>query len=263
MSTVNRTDASAKILNRPLSSIEECESCVALQEHVWGYDPADVLPKRFFVVVVHTGGQLFGAFNAKGKMVGFLCAMAARKEDGLPYLHSQMLAVLPDCRNLGVGKRLKLTQREDALRRGYSLIEWTFDPLELKNAFFNIEKLGTVIRRYVPNLYGYSSSRLQAGLPSDRLMAEWWLRSSRVCAILDGTEGEELHRNDEMGYAKVEIPTDIAERKSTDLKGAISIQVDVRNSFLRLLSQGYSAVRFHRGTERCSYLFSKNFNVQG
>src|SRR5947207_4174252 len=104
--------------------------------------------------------------------------------NGHSYLHSQMLAVRQQHRNGGLGRRLKLYQREDAIARGFELMEWTFDPLEIKNAYLNIEKLGAVARRYNINQYGITSSPLQGGLPSDRLIAEWWLNSRRVERLL-------------------------------------------------------------------------------
>src|SRR6201999_4339960 len=87
-------------------------------------------------------------------------------------------------RNSGLGRRLKLLQREDALARGIELIEWTFDPLEIKNAYLNIERLGAIARRYNINQYGITSSPLQGFLPTDRLVAEWWLKSKRVDELL-------------------------------------------------------------------------------
>src|SRR5512146_2460491 len=96
------------------------------------------------------------------------------------YLHSHMMGVRESYRNAGLGRRVKLFQREDALARGFELIEWTFDPLEIKNAFLNLERLGAIARRYYVNQYGIFSSPLQGGLPTDRLGAEWWLKSKRV-----------------------------------------------------------------------------------
>ena len=96
-----------------------------------------------------------------------------------------MLAVRPEYRNAGLGRRIKLFQRDDALARGFELIEWTFDPLEIKNAYLNIERLGAIARRYSVNQYGITSSPLQGGLPSDRLVAEWWLKSQRVQRTLE------------------------------------------------------------------------------
>jgi predicted GNAT superfamily acetyltransferase len=106
--------------------------------------------------------------------------------NGHPYLHSHMVGVLPDHRNRGIARALKLAQRDDALARGIELMEWTFDPLEIKNSHLNIAKLGAIVRRYKHNFYGPSSSPLQGGLPTDRIYAEWWLRSNRVERALRG-----------------------------------------------------------------------------
>src|SRR5580692_12267528 len=131
-----------------------------------------------FVVATKIGGQLLGAFDGD-RMVAFCVAIPGLKQGGKVYLHSHMLGVLPEYRNAGVGRQLKLRQRDDALARGIDLIEWTFDPLDLKNAWFNIERLGVVVRRYLRNQYGVSSSALHGGLPTDRLVAEWWIAKPR------------------------------------------------------------------------------------
>ena len=149
-------------------------SACASSSSIWGEDIA--VPSPIFVVAHHTGGQVLGAFDGD-KMVGFTLALAAIRGDGKPFLHSHMTAVLPEYHNRGVGRRLKLFQRQDALKRGIDLIEWTFDPLELKNAHFNFMRLGAVARRYIPDCYGVTESPLHAGLPTDRLVAEWWLDS--------------------------------------------------------------------------------------
>ena len=116
-------------------------------------------------------------------MVGFTLALVGTRA-AKPFLHSHMTAVLPEFQNQGVGRRLKLFQRHDALKRGIRLVEWTFDPLELKNAHFNFVRLGAIARRFIPNCYGVTESPLHAGLPTDRLVAEWWIDSDRVKNIL-------------------------------------------------------------------------------
>ena len=123
------------------------------------------------------------ALSTANEMVGFALSVPGTRS-GHVYLHSHMLAVRKEHRNGGLGRRLKLLQREEALARGIELIEWTFDPLEIKNAYLNIEKLGAISRRYNINQYGITSSPLQGGLPSDRLIAEWWLKSKRVETLL-------------------------------------------------------------------------------
>jgi predicted GNAT superfamily acetyltransferase len=163
-----------------LRTDEQFRDAVVLQKIVWGYqDDTEVMPARLFVVAVKVGGQAFGAYDGE-KLVGFLIAIPGLKPDGRPYLHSHMMGVLPEYRNHGIGRQLKLRQRDDAIARGIALIEWTFDPMQLKNAWFNIEGLGAIARRYVRNQYGISSSALQGGLPTDRLVAEWWVTAERV-----------------------------------------------------------------------------------
>jgi len=168
----------------PLTTLEHFERCVVLQIEVWGYSDGDVIPRRVFVVAQRIGGQVIGAFE-DDTLVGFAMSLPGYR-DGKPYLHSHMLAVLPQYRNAGIGRRLKLAQRDDAIARGFDLMEWTFDPLEIRNAHLNIARLGVIVRRYQPDFYGPSSSPLQGGLPTDRPYAEWWLRSGRVAGMLRG-----------------------------------------------------------------------------
>jgi predicted GNAT superfamily acetyltransferase len=183
---------------RELGTHEELREVVALQKTIWGFEDADLLPFRMLVVATKIGGQLLGAFEAD-RMIAFCLAIPGLKADGKAYLHSHMLGVLAEYRNHGVGRQLKLRQRDDALVRGIDLIEWTFDPLEIKNAHFNVERLGAIVRRYLRNQYGASSSPLHGGLPTDRLVAEWWIREPRGNANVVG---------------QISIPADIAEARS-------------------------------------------------
>lgn len=175
-----------KIEVRKIISIPDMEACVQLQQSVWQFRDLDIVPRRMFAVANAIGGQVMGAWAAD-KLIGYALAIPGLR-DGRPYFHSHMLAVAQEYRNRGVGKMLKLAQRDDALTRGIELIEWTFDPLEVKNAFFNIEKLGAIVRRYTPDFYGASTSPLHGNLPTDRLHAEWWLRTERVRALIAGEE---------------------------------------------------------------------------
>ena len=170
------------ILLRKCDSLEELHACVALQKEVWGFSDIELVPLRMFVVAQKVGGQVIGAFD-DNQLVGFAFAIPGI-HGRHSYLYSHMLAVRKQYRNGGLGRRLKLFQRGDALTRGFDLMEWTFDPLEIKNAYLNIEKLGAIARRYNLNQYGITSSPLQGGLPTDRLVAEWWLKSKRVEALL-------------------------------------------------------------------------------
>src|SRR4051812_23996243 len=165
--------ASSHIEIRKLVKHAEFEEAVRLQQEIWGFTDVELLPLRLFVVADKIGGQVLGAFDGV-RMVAFCLAVPGLRPGGKYYLHSQMLGVLEAYRNTGLGRQMKLKQREEAMERDIDLIEWTFDPLELKNAYFNIERLGAVVRRFVHNQYGTSSSHLHGGLPTDRCTAEWW-----------------------------------------------------------------------------------------
>jgi predicted GNAT superfamily acetyltransferase len=236
---------------RPLTEREDLKTVVKLQREIWGFEDVDLIPLRLFVVATKIGGQVFGAFDSR-QMIGFCMALPGLKAGGKTYLHSHMLGVLPDYRNSGVGRALKLAQRDDALGRGVSLIEWTFDPLEIKNAFFNIERLGAIVRRYVLNQYGTTSSPLHGGLPTDRCIAEWWIASQRVNAI---TSGREFARNPvEM---RVAIPSDIAAMRVNDNDRAKDIQQKAAEHFRAAFDRGLAVIGFEKSEQAGTYLLGK------
>jgi predicted GNAT superfamily acetyltransferase len=220
---------------------------VRLQKEIWGFQDLELLPVRLFVVATKVGGQVFGAYDGQ-HMIGFLIAIPGVKPGGGAYLHSHMMGVLPEYRNRHVGRMLKARQREEALSRGISLIEWTFDPLELKNAFFNLEKLGAVVRRYVLNQYGTTTSHLHGGLPTDRCIAEWHLDSARVDSML---RGDPARMN---ATERISVPNDIADLRQADPARAREIQRRISESFLEFLSGGLAVVGFERGPDHSSYL---------
>src|SRR6202042_177071 len=211
--------AEREIEIRHCESLAEYENCVRLEKQTWGEHIA--VPSAIFVVAHPPGGQILGAFDGE-KMIGMTLALAGTRA-GKPFLHSHMTAVLPEYQNFGVGRRLKFFQRQDALKRDIRLIEWTFDPLDLKNAYFNFVRLGAIARRYIPNCYGLTESPLHAGLPTDRLVAEWWLDSDRVRGILAGNPcplGEMTER--------ISIPSNIGALKSKDHAEGARIQKQAR-----------------------------------
>jgi|YNPNPStandDraft_1061719.scaffolds.fasta_scaffold01703_7 predicted GNAT superfamily acetyltransferase len=235
---------------RRLSSNEEFAQAVALQKQIWGFHELELLPVRFFIVASGVGGQTFGAYDGE-RMVGFLLAIPGLKPGGKLYLHSHMTGVLEAYRNRGVGRLLKLEQRKDALERGLDLVEWTFDPLELKNAYFNLERLGAVVRRYVLNQYGTTTSRLHGGLPTDRCVAEWWIRTPRVEAALAGRAERPPVE------ARIEVPVEIARLRREDPREARRIQEQVSNRFLELLGAGLAVVGFERNPQAGVYLLGR------
>jgi len=232
---------------RTLADPGEMRVCVELQQQIWGYSPIDTVPDQICIVARKTGGQVMAAFDGDTP-VGFALAFAAIR-DGLAYLHSHMVGVIDEYQNRGVGRLLKLAQREDALERGINLIEWTFDPLQLKNAHFNIERLGAIVRHYIPNLYGRTSSPLHAGLPTDRLVAEWWVRSQRVEDVLAGKQ-RAVNPNCE----RIAIPAGIRAICRDDPQSAEKIQTKLRQQFLANIASGCAAVGFEFNEEQGTYL---------
>lgn len=226
---------------RRCHGIEDFRSCVALQKEVWNFTDAELVPLRMFVVADKIGGQVMGAFEGR-VMVGFALSLPGTRSRHV-YLHSHMLAVRKDHRNSGLGRRLKLMQRDDALSRGIELIEWTYDPLEIKNAYLNIEKLGAISRRYNINQYGITSSPLQGGLPSDRLIAEWWLKSKRVETLL--ATGKNPSLQDE---SNIDVPAQIYEWKAASETRGNAQQVQERNRerFLLSFAEGLAVLGYER-----------------
>lgn len=244
---------SGEIVIRPCTTVEEFENCVRLQKTIWGFDDVDVLPVRLFVVGAKIGGHVFGAFDG-GKLVGFCIAIPGLRR-GKPYLHSHMLGVLPEYQNRGLGRSLKLKQREDGLARGVTLVEWTFDPLELKNAFFNIERLGVIVRRYVPNQYGTTSSGLHGGLPTDRLVAEWWLATGRVKSVIERPPGSKPPRR--QAERRITVPSEIGRIKSKDRKAALQVQRRGGEEFQEAFHSGLAVTGFEPGEKESAYLLEK------
>ena len=229
---------------RKCEALEEMRACFALQKEVWGFSDADLVPVRLFVVANKIGGHVVGAFDG-GELVGFALAIPGTRR-GHSYLHSQMLAVRRQYRNGGLGRRLKLFQRDDALARGFELMEWTFDPLEIKNAYLNIEKLGAIARRYNVDQYGITTSPLQGGLPTDRLVAEWWMKSRRVEAVLSGGRRPEFDPR-----MSIAVPAQIYEWKGSAATrpSALELQEKNRSQFRKAFDNALAVLGYERDHE--------------
>ncbi|MGI8746436.1 MAG: GNAT family N-acetyltransferase [Bryobacteraceae bacterium] len=238
---------------RVLTTHAEFNAAVRLQQEIWGFEEIDLLPVRLFVVASKIGGQSFGAYD-NDRMVGFCLEIPGIKPGGKYYLHSHMLGVDPEYRNAGVGRMLKLAQRDEALGRSIDLIEWTFDPLEIKNAYFNMERLGAIVRRYVLNQYGTTSSHLHGGLPTDRCTAEWWIASSQVKAIL---EGRADGRGREPIEARISVPADIAEIRTNQPARARQIQLRISQEFHAAFDRNLAVIGFERSGTEGTYLLGQ------
>jgi predicted GNAT superfamily acetyltransferase len=244
---------------RACEGSDELEACVQLQIETWGYDETEAIPRKTFLLAQKIGGQVTGAFETEtsggnlgkpaGILVGFAMSLPGVKTiDGKPYayLHSHMLAVRESHRNRGLGAQLKWEQRREALSRGIQHMEWTFDPLEIKNAFLNIHRLGAIACEYRVDFYGVSSSRLQGGLPTDRLLAEWELDSPRVKRLLAQHDPAE-----HLIQERIMVPAVIQSWKSdeTNRERALAVQLEIRKKFQRAFSEGLAVVGFSRDLE--------------
>jgi len=240
---------------RKCTTLEEFHRCVELQKAVWNESDLETEPYVAFVVANQTGGQVLGAFDGN-TMIGFTMSVAGVRNKA-PYLHSHMTGVLPAYRDRKVGRALKLFQREEALSRDIRLIEWTFDPLEVRNAHFNLNRLGAIVRTYIPNFYGITSSPLHRGLPTDRLLAEWHLDSKRVIAAINDVAPEPSY-----APALIRIPgKPIAGSPSFPIPAAESsatsvseIQTNIRSAFQSWFSKNYAATSIRFTSSGADYL---------
>jgi predicted GNAT superfamily acetyltransferase len=237
------------IVVRKCESLNEFHRCVDLQREIWREADLEVEPATMFVVAAHTGGQVLGAFDG-GRLVGYTLAVVGLR-DRVAYLHSHMTGVHSEYRDRGVGRMLKLFQRSEALGRGIRLIQWTFDPLEVRNAHFNLNRLGAICREYQPNLYGVTTSPLHRGMETDRLLAEWHLDSARVVAAI-----ENLVKDPVEAPAVIELPDKLERWQREGSSEAGVVQARVRGEFAKWFAKGYAAVGLRTGPGSQAYLLT-------
>jgi predicted GNAT superfamily acetyltransferase len=248
---------------RECTTVEEFDQCVRLQREAFGLPDLELSPRRHLIVARSAGGFTLGAFDA-GRMVGFvLNQIAVRRspeagaEETIGYSH--MMAVSKEYQNRGVGARLKWAQRARVLSEGRRFIRWTWDPMQSRNAHFNLNRLGCVVRRYAENYYGMDYSTVtgkfgeRLGLDSDRLVAEWELDSPRVEALARGERAGDLGEP----AASVEIPSDWGALVREDAEGARAELLRVRTQFKAALARGLRCAAFDREGLRPRYLFYK------
>ncbi len=248
---------------RECTTVEEFDECVRLQREVFGLPDMEISPRRHLVVSRSAGGWVLGAFEG-ARLVGFVLTQVAARGREL-YGYSHMMAVAKDYQNRGVGARLKWAQRERALEEGWRFVKWTWDPVQSRNAHFNLNRLGVVVRSYAVNFYGtdYSTATGEFGKPlgldSDRLVAEWALDSPRVEALARGRAAEPLGRAE----SAVEIPPHWGALLKEDPAAARRELLRVRAEFREALASGLVCAAFERDPSRPRYLFfdSSKFKV--
>jgi predicted GNAT superfamily acetyltransferase len=270
------------VIIRKLRTHAEYLAAEDIQRAVWHFPEREVIPLNELVVAQRIGGHVLGAFE-RGRLVAF-CFGIPGFAKGKVFHYSRMTGVLPPYQNSGVGYRLKLAQRDFVLAQGVDLVRWTFDPLQSRNARFNIEKLGCVIDEYLVNVYGASGSRFNAGLETDRFVPKWWIKTKRVRDRIAGRAGKpvpiaaaleshpavieanfrgnlprpgKVRRLPRGRRASVEIPADIDAVKRSDLPAARAWRTATRAAFRALFARGYAVTGFSAGDGRSLYLLER------
>lgn len=246
---------SDEVTIRECISIEDFQQCIALERAVFNDEDIDIMPIRLYMISKNCNAPTFGAFNAAGLLLGFVHTAIALLDGNVIY-HSHLAGVVEEMRHQDIGYRMKLAQREHAIAAGVPLIIWSFDPLQSRNAHFNINKLGAIIRNYKINYYGEGISTVfDSHLPSDRVIAEWWVQSPYVEQVLAGTRPSL-----ECETGRVQIPDNIDEVRAGSLEEHIQWRLRVREDFLQALGQDSIARGFLREEEIKSsvYLFGQD-----
>ena len=255
------------ITMRELSTFEEYQECVEIQKETWGDEFEEWVPTSILKVSQKIGGIVAGAFDRNNRMTGFVYGLTGIK-DGRPVHWSHMLAVRNDARGSGIGKQLKLYQRDLLLRHGVPVIYWTFDPLVARNANLNINGLGAVANEYVKDMYMESRSVLHQGMSMDRFIVLWQLDGDRVSKALahqptfakdqylhatiantqlagDGTVSPTELPLPREQIVRIEVPFDIEAVKSISLSLAREWRANTRRAFLWYQEQEYVVDGFY------------------
>jgi predicted GNAT superfamily acetyltransferase len=245
---------------RQVKTIEEYNACVLLQRDVFGLPDLEISPRRHLIVSEQAGGWTLGAFVAD-QLVGFVHHLAAVRGDEI-FGYSHMMAVAADYQNQGVGAQLKWAQRARALAEGRDFIKWTFEPVKARNAHFNLNRLGVVVRSYAVNFYGTDYGKNPEehpdglpGMDSDRLFASWELNSPRVQALSE-------RRDLSVGEADdvIEISNDFGGLLKSDPAAAKAEALRIREEFLRAFAAGLVCRAFQRDESRPKYLLFREDN---
>jgi len=271
---------------RPFETMEQCHECVALQEDTWGHGFSERVAPAVLKVGRMLGGVSSGAYDADGRLVGFVFGLTGLR--GGDVVHwSDMLAVRPEIRDAGLGRRLKAYQRDEVMALGVEHMYWTFDPLQSRNAHLNITRLGAVVREYQVDMYGQTDSPLHRGIGTDRFVALWQLPSDRVAgrlvddpvcvfesssvdepsvgiALAASSDSTSYHPSPgsveldlENDWVSVEIPSDIGTLMDEDLDLAQAWRIATRASLTHYMSLGYEVREFVRGDSVSRYLLTR------
>lgn len=259
--------ADEEVTIRAVERRAEYEACVELQRDTWGRSFSDIVPASMMGIAVKMGGICLGAFDRSGEMLGFVFGVTGPRDGELAHW-SHMLAVRVEARNAGIGRRLKLAQREAMADRGVDTLYWTFDPLVARNAHFNLNRLGAAVAGFVPDMYGASDSELHR-LGTDRFIARWSLkegmaagrppaqrlvRGAHATMGRPGCNGRLPHG---AGVIEVPVPRDIDAMVAERFDEALAWRRSNRAAMTRLFAEGYEVVGFGLGEKHGRYRMAR------
>jgi len=254
----------SRIQIREIDELAQMRAVEELQKEIWGIPDLDVVPLTHLVAAREAGGVLIGAFEGE-TLVGFVYGFTSFERGQLAH-HSHMLAVKADYRNLDLGGRLKLAQREHVMAQGIGLISWTFDPLQSLNAYFNFSKLAVLADRYLPNFYGDDAASFLHQTGTDRLWVSWFVSSERVQrkiyggsddvnfssapSLIEIAADDAARRNDfsDQNRLAIEIPSNIDELQRQNRATARRWREETRSAFTEALMADYFVESFARET---------------
>ena len=241
---------------RPLASQKEYQACLALQLRTWGKNFADAIPPSMLQIAQRTGGVASGAFDARGSLLGFVFGVTGVR-DGVIVHWSDMLAVVPKARNLGIGRQLKEHQRAYVATQGAKVIYWTYDPLVARNAHINFNVFGVRVAEYVENMYGNSQSPLHRGIGTDRFIVAWPVDDHELAARR--AEIREAGNGKREASIEVDIPLQIDRLQAQDMRAAKKWRRTTRTAITEALQEGYSVNGFRIDDEssRAYYVLTR------
>jgi len=265
---------------RDLTTAADLDACVALQEEVWGAGFSERVPAALLRVALRVGAVLGGAFDADGRLLGHIFGLTGVRDRRVIHW-SDMMAVHPNARDRGIGEALKRYQRDTLLDRGVTVAEWTFDPLESRNAHLNFARFATIAREYIRDFYASSDSPMHSGMPTDRLIVTWELDSPRVTDRLAGrthagpptdavllnpvshngslTLSEPPRLDSDAAHLLLAIPSDIQSIKLASMPAALEWRQITREAFEHYLGRNYCVTDFFRQSLYGTYLLARSF----
>lgn len=248
---------------------DEVGKIIPVISSAWGMPSVGTLTKDIVCAMRYHGGVVIGAYD-DSKMVGMHFSFPGYRR-GKVYLYSHMTGVISDLKYSGIGYMLKMKQKEWALDHGYDLIAWTHDPIQSMNANFNLRKLGTIARSYEENFYGSMDDDINRGIPSDRIVSEWWIKKDKKTdpagySTINNFDSEysfnfSYNPDEVTGKVMLRIPKDYSQMKQKSRETAVGWRMYVRKVFQDLFSRGYVAVGFE--PELNAYMLEKGDEYTG